>query len=241
MNSSAACVTVILVHGAWADGSIWSKVILPLTRYDLHVIAAPIPLTSLQDDAAAVRRVIDRTDGPVVLVAQAYAGAVISAADHERVRALVYIAALTPDEGETVAEMFYREAPHPKAPRLAPDANALIWMPEGGFEAAVAHRASPDQTAIMAAIQRPIALACIQEAVPAPAWRTKPSWFLVAEDDRMISPVTQHFMADRMGAQKSRYPVDHSPMVTAPEVVVNVIREAVEAATDTRRPAEQVS
>ena len=197
----------MLVHGAWADGSCWANIILPLRNQGLGVAAAPIPLTSLTDDAAALRRVIERTTGPVILVGHAYAGAVIAAPHDDRVESLVYIAALAPDEGETVADVFYRTAPHPKAPHLAPDANGLIWMPDEGFGCAVAHQASPDQIAIMAAVQRPIAVQCIQEKAPAPAWKTTPSWYFVAEEDRMIHSETQRFMAGRMGATIRAYSV----------------------------------
>jgi pimeloyl-ACP methyl ester carboxylesterase len=218
--------TVVLVHGAWADGYCWSNVILPLRNQGLKVTAAPIPLTSLTDDAAVLRRVIERTTAPVILVGHAYAGAVIGAAHDDRVKSLVYIAALAPDEGETVADVFYRTAPHPKAPQLAPDAHGLIWMPEGGFDCAVAHKASPDQLAIMAAVQRPIAMQCIQEKAPAPAWKKTPSWYLIAEEDRMIIPESQRFMASRMEATIRSHRVDHTPMYTAPELVVDLILEA---------------
>ena len=116
MNSSLQSPTVVLVHAAWADGSCWGNVILPLRNQGLKVIAAPIPLTSLSDDAAALRRVIERTTGPVILVGHAYSGAVIAAAHDDRVKSLVYIAALAPDEGETVADVFYR-APRIQKPR----------------------------------------------------------------------------------------------------------------------------
>jgi len=218
--------TVVMAHGAWADGSCWSNVILPLRNQGFQVTAAPLPLTSLSDDTAALRRVIERTAGPVILVGHAYAGAVIAAAHDVRVKSLVYIAALAPDEGETVADVFYRTAPHPKAPHLAPDAHGLIWMTEEGFGCAVAHQASPDQVAIMAAVQRPLAVQCIQQKAPAPAWKTTPSWYLVAEEDRMINPETQRFMAGRMGATMRSHRVDHSPMYTAPELVVDLILEA---------------
>jgi pimeloyl-ACP methyl ester carboxylesterase len=218
--------TIVLVHGAWADGSCWTNVILRLRAQGLKVIAAPIPLKSLTDDAAAVRRVIERTTGPVILVGHAYAGAVIAAAHHVRVESLVYIAALAPDENETVADVFYRTAPHPSAPQLAPDAYDVIWMPEEGFGHAVAHKASPDQLTVMAAVQRPIAVQCIQEKAPVPAWKTIPSWYFVAEEDRMIHPETQGFMAGRMSATVRSYSVDHSPMYTAPELVVDLILEA---------------
>ena len=162
----------------------------------------------------------------MILVGHAYGGAVIAAVHDERVRSLVYVAALAPDEGETVADVFYRAAPHPEAPALVPDEHGFIWMPEEGFSHAVAQNASQDQASIMAAVQRPIALKCIQETAPPPAWKTKPSWFLVAEEDRMISPETQRFMAHRMNADVRSHQVDHSPMYTVPDLVIDVILEA---------------
>jgi len=219
--------TVVLVHGAWADGSCWQNVILPLQRLGLNVICAPLPLTSLTDDIAALSRTLERADGPVVLVGHAYAGAVIAGPADDRIKALVYISALAPGEGETVAQVFYREPPHPEAPHLAPDAHGFIWMPADGFRKAVAHKASADQTAIMAAVQRPIALECIQEIIPQPTWKTKPAWYLLAEEDRMIKSTTQRFMAERMGAKIRSHPVDHTPMYTEPNIVVDVISEAV--------------
>jgi pimeloyl-ACP methyl ester carboxylesterase len=219
-------VTVVVVHGAWADGSSWNAVILPLERKGLRVIAAPIPLTSLADDVAAVKRTLARTNGPVVLAGHAYAGAVIGAVDDERVKALVYIAALAPAEGETVAQVFYRDERHPKSPELAPDADGFIWMPEEGFGNAFAQHATAEQIALSAAVQRPIALKCIQEPVPKPAWKSKPSWFLIAEEDRMINPKTQHFMAERMGATVRSTRADHTPMYTAADLVIDLILEA---------------
>jgi pimeloyl-ACP methyl ester carboxylesterase len=155
-------VSIVLVHGAWADGSSWAEVIRPLQAKGYRVVAAPIPLTSLTDDVAALDRVIGRTEeGPVILVAHAYAG---SASTNKRVKSLVFVAALTPDEGETVADVFYREKPHPNAPQS-------------------------------------IAVACIQERAPKPAWRSKPSFYLIAEDDRMINPATQHFHGQTHGSE----------------------------------------
>src|SRR5262245_8440119 len=121
--------SVVLLHGAWADGSSWAHVIKALQSKGLTVRAAPIPLTSLSDDVAALERALEQTNGPVVLVAHAYAGAVIGATSNERVRSLVFIAALAPDEGETVGEVFYREKPPPEAPQLTPDRHGFIWMP----------------------------------------------------------------------------------------------------------------
>jgi pimeloyl-ACP methyl ester carboxylesterase len=222
-------ITVILTHGAWADGSSWARVILPLERQGCEVLAAPIPLTSLSNDIAALGRVIERTRGPVILAAHAYAGAVISAVKNERVKSLVCIAALTPDRGETVSDVFYREKPHAKMPQLEADTNGLIWMPKTGFADAFAQNAPAEMMAILAATQRPVALRCIQEPAPQPAWKTIPSWYLVAEEDRMINPAAQHFMAGRMGATIRPHAVDHTPLVTAPELVVEIILEAVTA------------
>jgi len=140
----------------------------PLEDQGLHVIAAPLPLTSLGKDAATLKRTLARTNGPVILVGQACAGAVIATADDERVKALVYVAALAPDEGETVAQVFYKDDPHPKAPQLAPDADGWIWMPEQGFGDAVSQNATPEQLALSKAVQRPISVRCIQEPEPEP-------------------------------------------------------------------------
>jgi pimeloyl-ACP methyl ester carboxylesterase len=160
--------SVVLVHGAWADGSSWNDIIGPLLSKGLNVLAAPIPLTSLPDDIAALDRALERTDGPLLLAAHAYAGAVIAASTNQRVQSLVFIAALAPDEGETVAEVFYRDKPHPQAPQLAPDAHGFIWMPQEGFGTAFSQHASPERVALLAATQRPISVACIQQKAQDP-------------------------------------------------------------------------
>ena len=224
-------VTVVLAHGAWADGSSWSKVIGPLRADGIKVAAAPLPLTSLADDVAALDRTLERIDGPVVVVGHAYAGAVIAATRRANVTSLVYIAALAPDEGETVADVFYRAEPHAMAPKLAPDSHNLIWLPDDAFATAFAQHASADELALLAAVQRPIAVSCITVKVDRPLWKDRPSWYLVAEQDRMIVPDTQRFMAQRMNAKVRSHPVDHTPLVTAPDLVVDIIREAVRDAT----------
>jgi len=229
-------VSVVLVHGAWADGSSWSKVIGPLRAEGARVVAAPLPLTSLTDDVAALDRTLERIEGPVVLVGHAYAGAVIAATRDEKVRSLVYIAALAPDEGETVADVFYRAEPHPRAPKLAPDNHGAIWLPDNAFAEAFAQHASTAEQALLAAVQRSIALPCISVKVGRPLWKDLPSWFLVAEQDRMIVPDTQRFMAQRMKAQVRSHPVDHTPIVTAPGTVVDIIRDAMRAVTAIRTP-----
>ena len=220
-------VNVVLVHGAWADGSSWTKIIGPLAAEGIKVVAAPLPLTSFRDDVAALDRTLERVTGPVVLVGHAYAGAVIAATRSERVKALVYVAALAPQEGETVADVFYRSEPHPQAPKLAPDGHGLIYLPRAAFAAAFAQHATMEELTVLAAVQRPISPACITVAVDRPLWKDRPAWFLVAEQDRMIVEANQRFMAERMKARTRSHPVDHMPLVTAPSVVLDIIREAI--------------
>ena len=220
-------VSVVLVHGAWADGSSWAKVIGPLAASGIKAIAAPLPLTSFADDVAALDRTLERVAGPAVLVAHAYAGGVIGATRSEKVKALVYVAALAPDEGETVADVFSRGKPHPQAPKLTPDAHGLIYLPEAAFAAAFAQNASKEELAVLAAVQRPISPACITVRVGRPLWKDRPAWFLIAEQDRMIVQENQRFMAERMKARLRSHPVDHAPLVTAPSYVLDIIREAI--------------
>jgi pimeloyl-ACP methyl ester carboxylesterase len=221
-------VSVVFVHGAWADGSSWAKIIAALAGDSVKVVAAPLPLTSFRDDVAALERTLERTSGPAVLVGHAYAGAVIAATRDERVKGLVYVAALAPDEGETVADVFYRTEPHPQAPKLAPDEHGLIYLPETAFATAFAQNAATAELSVLAAVQRPLSAACIIVPMERPLWRDRPSWFLVAEQDRMIVHENQRFMADRMKARTRSYSVDHAPLVTAPSVVVDIIREAID-------------
>jgi len=222
-------VSVVLVHGAWADGSSWSKIIRLLATGGVGVSAAPLPLTSFEDDVAALDRAIERERGPVVLAGHAYAGAVIAGTRSDKVKALVYVAALAPEEGETVADAFYRTEPHPLAPKLAPDDHGLIYLPETAFATAFAQNAMAEELAVLAAVQRPISAACITVPVPRPLWKDRPTWFVVAEQDRMIVHDNQRFMAERMQAQVRSHSVDHTPIVTAPSVVLEVLREAIAA------------
>ncbi|MFC0401979.1 alpha/beta hydrolase [Paraburkholderia rhizosphaerae] len=229
MTSSASGVTAVLVHGAWADGSSWSKVIVPLRNAGLDVVCAPIPLTSLTDDSNVVASIVERTHSPVVLVGHAYAGAVIGSVKSDNVKALVFIAALAPDAGETVADVFYRDDRHADAPELTPDARGFIWMPDVGFDKAFAQNATAAEKVVSAAVQRPISVECIKQAVTEPAWKSTKSWYLLAEEDRMINPQTQRWMAERMKASVRAHNVDHTPSLTAPETVIDIIVEAAKA------------
>lgn len=200
-------VDVVLVHGAWADGSSWGKVVGALKADGINVVAAPLPLTSLADDVAALDRALERVDGPVVLTGHAYAGAVIGATRDPKVASLVYVAALAPEEGESAGGVFNRGQPHPKKPKLEPDSHGLVWLPESAFADAFAQRGSPEEQAVLAAVQRPISVSCIG---------------------------AERFMAVRMGARARSRPVDHMPLVTAPDDVVDIIRDA---AADVVTPA----
>lgn len=230
--------TAVLVHAAWADASSWNRVIPLLLRKGIPVVAVQIPLTSLSDNVVAVRRVLKRINGPIVLVGHSYGGAVITSAgtDEASVKALVYIAAMAPDDGETVGQLLHRAAPHASAPALVPDEDGFLWMSAKGFADAVAHQSSLEDAALMAATQKPIATQCVWEAMTKPAWREKPAWFLVAQNDRMIAPETQRFMADRTGGHIVEAEVDHTPLASAPERVAEVIAEAVDTTPHSDAP-----
>lgn len=225
-------ITVVLAHGAWADGSSWGKVVTALEAAGVRAVAAPLPLRSLQDDVAALDGALEHVRGPVVLAGHAYAGGVIGSTRAANVRALVYVAALAPDEGETVGEVFGRGTPHPDAPALAPDERGFIWLPDEAFPRAFAQHATAQEQTLLRAVQQPISVSCISTPVGRPLWKDRPSWYLVAEDDRMIPPANQRFMAERMGASVRAHAVDHMPLVTAPTVVTDLLLEAVE---ETRR------
>ena len=225
----SADVSVVMVHGAWADGSSWSKVIDLVSAAGVRAVTVPLPLTSLQDDVTALDRTLEHVGGPVVLAGHAYAGGVIGSTTAENVRALVYVAALAPDEGETIGEVFGRGTPHPSAPALTPDGHGLIWLPDEAFATAFAPMASAGEQNVLRAAQRPISVASITTPVGRPRWKDIPTWYLIAEEDHMIPVENQRFMADRMMASVRVHRVDHMPLVTAPDVVADVLLEVVEA------------
>lgn len=221
-------ITVVLTHGAWADGSSWATVIDKIEAANIRTVAAALPLTSLPDDIAALEHTLEHVGGPVVLAGHAYAGGVIGSTTAANVRALVYVAALAPDEGETVGDVFGRGTPDPNAPAIAPDPHGLIWLPDEAFPAAFAQHASAQQQTLLRAVQRPISASCITVPVGRPLWKDRPSWYLLAEEDRMIPAENQRFMAERMGATVRAHSVDHVPLVTAPDVVADLLLEVVD-------------
>jgi pimeloyl-ACP methyl ester carboxylesterase len=225
MSTHAA--TVVLAHGAWAGESSWSKVVNLLNLEGIKAVTFQLPLSSLGDDVAALDGTLENIAGSVVLVGHAYAGAVIASTKNPKVRALVYVAALAPDRGETVADVFYRHEHDEKAPKLAPGEDGWIRLPAEAFATAFAQDATQDEQKALAAAQPPISAACITVPVGQPLWRSVPSWYLVATQDHMIPAKTQRFMAERMNAHISEHSVDHLPSVTAPELVTRVIADAV--------------
>jgi pimeloyl-ACP methyl ester carboxylesterase len=223
-------IGVVLAHGAWMDGSSWNKVIALLRREGVKAVAAALPMTGFEEDVKAVESAIERLGTDAILVGHAYAGAVIGAAGNGKAKGLVYVAGLAPDQGETVAQVFGRGEPDPHAPKLAPDAYGMIYLPDEAFAAAFAQQASADEQAALAAVQRPIAPGCIMVPMTRAAWKELPSWYLIAEQDRMITPDNQRFMAERMRAKVFSHAADHVPSITAPEAVAHVVLEAARGA-----------
>lgn len=227
---SKKSATVVLAHGAWGNPSSWDKVASLLISKGIKAVTFRLPLSSLADDVAALDKVLAGLDGDAVLVGHAYAGAVISATRSAKVKALVYVAGIAPDQGETVAEVFNRYGHDDKTPELAPGADGFIRLPPEAFATAFAQHASPEEQRELAAKQAPISPACITIPVGQPRWKDVPAWYLLAGQDHMIPTQTQRFVAERMHARISAHPVDHMPSVSAPELVGQLIVDAVQHA-----------
>lgn len=221
--------SIILVHGLWADGSSWSEVIPPLKAEGYNVIAVQNPLTSLQDDVAAVKRALDRAGGPAILVGHSWGGFVITAAGvDDRVKGLVYVAALGPDTGESVISAAAKFDPTPVFKHVAV-VDGYIWLNRD----ALPHFAgdlSEHQQDLIHATQGPANAAMIEKGLEGdPAWKTKPSWYVVAQKDQTITPEQERFMSKRMGATTVEVDSSHVPMISHPDVVVSLIKKAAEA------------
>lgn len=219
---------VVLVHGAFADGSSWGWVILLLEREGYRVTAVQNPMTSLADDVATTRRVIRAQAGPVVVVGHSYGGAVVTeaAAGEPGVRALVYVAAFAPDAGESVADLNARFAPAALAASLAPDAAGFLYVDRAKFRDVFCADVPAPKASVLAAAQKPAAGACFGAPVQGAAWRTIPAWYLVARDDRAINPDLQRFLAERMNARVTEVKSSHAPFLSHPEEVAGLIEQA---------------
>lgn len=219
--------TVVLVHGAFADGSGWAKVITLLQAAGLKVVASQNPLTSLADDVAVVNRLIDNQTEPVVLVGHSWGGQVISeAGNNAKVASLVYVAAFAPSEGQSPSDL---SKDYPVAPgflNLVPDTFGFLTLNRDGMEKDFAQDLTAEETGVMFATQGPTAARCFTDAITTAAWRTKPSWYIVADSDRMIQPDQQAAMAAKIGAITSHLPTSHVPMMSKPAEVAAVIMAA---------------
>jgi pimeloyl-ACP methyl ester carboxylesterase len=223
--------TVVLIHGAFSDGSSWDKVIPILQAKGLKVVAVQNPLTSLSDDVAAGKRVIDGQSGPVILVGHSWGGTVITQlGDNAKVAALVYVAAFAPDVGQSSNDLGKGGPSPPGAAHIRPDSTGFLYLtPEG-----VAEDLAPDlpatQTNVMAVTQGPIFAKAFDEKLTKAAWKSKPSWYILAENDRMISPDLERVMATKINAKITALPTSHVPMQSRPDDVAAVIVAAAAAA-----------
>ena len=223
--------TVVLVHGAFADGSSWNKVIPLLQAQGLNAIAVQNPLTSLEDDVAFANRIINAQSGPVVLVGHSWGGAVITqAGGHDKVKALVYVAAFAPSLNTTaVADT----AAFPTPPGFATfitDADGYVTMPADAIARDFAQDVTAQEANLIHATQGAVRGANFGQPVTVEAWSSKPSWYIVAANDRMIDPGAQRAYARKIGATTTELPTSHVPMVSDPQAVAKVIIEAARAA-----------
>jgi len=226
-TAHAPMTTVVLVHGAFADGSSWDKVIPLLQAKGLKVVAVQNPLTSLADDVAATRRAIDSQMGPVILVGHSWGGTVITeAGSNSRVAALVYVAAFAPDDGQATSDLGKGGPPPPGAASIRPDGAGFLSLTPDGVAKNFAQDLPPAQTSVMAVTQGPIAAKAFDEKVTTAAWKSKPSWYIVAEMDRMIQPDLERSMAKKINAKVTSLPTSHVAMQSRPREVADVILAA---------------
>ena len=217
---------IVLVHGAWADGSSWAKVIPLLEAKGLHVDAVQMPLTSQPDDVGAVQRAIARVDGPLLLVAHSYGGAVITQAGNDpRVAGLVYVAAFAPAEGESPFDLTFANQT-PFLQHLQQDAFGFLKLTPTGIRKDFAPDLSESEQTVLTATQGPTSIASLSGVISTPAWRNKPSWFVIAAYDRVVSPTLQAMFAERMNATSITLPSSHVAMLSEPYVVAAFIRRA---------------
>jgi pimeloyl-ACP methyl ester carboxylesterase len=218
---------VILVHGAWADGSSWSRVIPLLLGGGLRVTAVQLPLISLKDDVATVKRAIALESGPIILVGHSYGGAVITeAGDDPKVAGLIYIAAFAPDVGQSVGSLGASVEPAPMGAEIRPDAQGFLKLTEAGVKNDFAQDLTPTEKSILFAAQAPTAAAAFGENASVAAWKTKPSWYLVASADRAIPPSLERAMAKAINAKPVEIASSHVAMLARPEETANLILEA---------------
>jgi pimeloyl-ACP methyl ester carboxylesterase len=218
--------TVLLIHGAWADGSSWSKVVPLLEAKGMHVVAVQIPLTSFADDVAATQRAIALEDGPILLVGHSYGGAVITEAGNDpKVVGLVYVSAVAPEKGESAFGLI-TSVQTPIGSELRPDSSGYLKLTPKGIAEDFAQDLSPKEIEVLTATQVPTSVGAMKGEVTTPAWKSKPSWYIIAANDRAISPDLEISQAKRIGATTTTVPSSHVIMLAQPSKVANVIFEA---------------
>jgi pimeloyl-ACP methyl ester carboxylesterase len=223
----SAVKNIVLVHGGFVDGSGWQKVHSLLTQDGFHVSVVQNPTVSLVDDVAVTHRALDALDGPAVLVGHSYGGAVITEAGrHEGVAALVYIAAFAPDKDESVGTLVADPAPGAPVPPILPPVDGFLFLDRDKFAASFAGDLPAEDAAFLADSQVPWGLEALGGTITEPAWRAKPSWYLVATDDHMIPPPVQHQMAERAGATVTEAAGSHAIYVSQPAAVADLIKQA---------------
>jgi pimeloyl-ACP methyl ester carboxylesterase len=226
-NSAQGVRNIVIVHGAWADGSSWSKVIPLLQAKGLHVVAVQNPLTSLADDVAATKRAIALQDGPVLLVGHSYGGVVITEAGNDpKVVGLVYVAALAPPDGESVASISKPYPPTPLGAEIHADPDGFLTLTPRGIAEDLAQDLTAKEKQLLTATQGPTAAAVFGATVTTAAWKSKPTWFVIASNDRAVSPELEKAEATAMKATSITVPSSHVPMLSQPKAVADLIEQA---------------
>jgi pimeloyl-ACP methyl ester carboxylesterase len=227
---------IVLVHGAWAEGSCWTGVIERLQADGYHVTAPQFPLTTQADDVARLRQVLDLQDGPTIVVGHSYGGQVITAlsADAPNVAGLVYIAAFGLDQGESLGALLSQGPVTPALAHLFTDSHGFGWLSKDDFVNHFAGDVDSVAATVMYAVQQPIAMSIFEEVMGVPSWKTLPSWYLVATDDQALPPDAERLFAARMGATTVEIPASHVAMVSHPGEVAELIETAAKAVTAAR-------
>ena len=227
---------VVLVHGAFVDGSGWQGVYKDLKKDGYTVAVVQNPTVSLEDDVAVTKRTIAAQDGPVILVGHSYGGAVITEAGNDpKVAALVYVAAFAPDKGESVSTLIANPAPGAPLPPILPPQDGYLFLDRAKFAASFAADVSADAAQFMADSQVPWGVQALAGAISTPAWKTKPSWYLIATDDKMIPPDAQRAMSKRAGSTVVEVKASHSVYVSQPQAVASLIEKAAKGVASARK------
>jgi pimeloyl-ACP methyl ester carboxylesterase len=230
-NEMHALANIVLVHGAWADGSSWSGVIERLQADGYNVTAPQFPLTSLADDVAKLRHVLALQEGPTIVAGHSYGGQVMTAlgTDAPNVVGLVYIAAFGIDDGESLGGLLAQGPPTPALEHQFVDEEGFVWLTEDDFVSHFASGVDPVQAKVLYAVQQPLPTSAFSDVMNVPAWKTLPSWYMVAQDDQALPPDAERMFAKRMGATTIEVPAGHLAMISHPAEVANLTETAAAA------------